>query len=134
MNDTPRWPILIAVVLLTLGVGALAYNAGIAHGVAQGGTLAATSAGAAAAVPAPYAAAPYPPPYAYYGWHRPWGFGFVAFPLFFFAFWFLVVRGIFWRRRAYYGRGWGPWGGGFEEWHRREHERMSGTPRTPSPE
>jgi hypothetical protein len=69
-----------------------------------------------------------PPPVVYpypYGWYRPWGFGFgFLVPLFFFGFWFLVLRGLFW------GGPWrrwrGPSGGpdAFEEWHRQAHERM----------
>lgn len=67
---------------------------------------------------------PYPYPYPYYGWHRPWGFGFLFIPLFF-AFWFFVVRGLFWRRGRYYGGGCGP-RGRFDEWHRQAHARDEG--------
>ena len=100
-----------------IGIGA--YNAGVAHGIAEFGRLAAAPAGT------------YP-----YGWHRPWGFGFFPiFPFFFFLFFFFIVRGLLWR---------GPWRGGwgyrydgvppaFEEWHRRAHgEQLASTPQADS--
>ena len=87
-----------------------AFQAGVAHGIARSGKIV-----------VPPVGGPYPYPYPYYGWHGPWGFGFFFVPLFFFAFWFLVVRGLFWRR-AGYGGGCGP-RGRFEEWHRQAHGR-----------
>jgi len=115
MNNVNRWPVLVALLLLVAAAGFFAYNAGVSHGLEQSGKLAAPAAG-------PY---PYPYPYPYFGWHRPWGFGFFLFPLFFFGFWFVAVRGLFWRR------GFGPHRGGcgpegrLDEWHRRAHERLN---------
>ena len=101
MNNTQRWVMIVAALLLAAVVGGMAYNAGIARGIEQSGKIIVAAPGVA---PAPY--------YPYYGWHRPWGFGFFFGPLFFFAFWVLIFRGLFWR-------------GG---WHRRgycrEHEPM----------
>jgi hypothetical protein len=98
MNNGSLWRgILIALLVLgaaaAIGVGA--YNAGVTQGIAE-------SSRALAASP-PTAGVPYP----YYGWHRPWGFGFFPiFPLFFIFFVFLALRGLFWRGPRYYG-GWG---------------------------
>jgi hypothetical protein len=114
--------------LFAVAVGFWAYQAGVAHGIEQSGKIVVPSSGGAAAAGGPYPY-PYPYPYSYYGWgwHRPWGFGFLFVP-FFLIFWFLVVRGLFWRRGWYggYGGGCGP-RGRFEEWHRQAHERDSGT-------
>jgi hypothetical protein len=113
MNSNLRWIVFVGALLLTAVVGITAWQAGVAHGIEQSGKI---------VVPA--AAGTYPYPYPYYGWHRPWGFGFLFIPLFF-AFWFLVVRGLFWRRRGWYGGGCGPYGR-FEEWHRQAHARGEG--------
>jgi hypothetical protein len=109
MNRRYGWAIALLVVLL-VGAGAVvAYNVGLSQGLAQ-------------VASAPTAGTP-PPPYVYYGWHRPWAFGFFPlFPLLFIFVWVLVFRSLFWRR-------WGPWYHGpypesFDEWHRRAHERM----------
>jgi hypothetical protein len=126
MNNSIRWAVLIGALLLASAVGFWAYQAGVAHGIEQSGKLVAPPPGA---YPSPY-----PPPYPYYGWHRPWGFGFFFGPLFFIAFWLIVVRGLFWRRGLYgrrhgYGGGCGP-GGRFdrlEEWHRQAHARAGDT-------
>ena len=132
MNDSfndpsPRggsrfWAIAFAMLLLVLGAGAIAYNAGVTHGLAESGKLGGQI---LATPPAGTVAVPYAVPY--YGWHRPWGFGFLAIPLFF-IFWCVVARMIFWRG-GYPGRScggaWGP-EGRFDDWHRRAHERMDG--------
>jgi hypothetical protein len=93
------------------GIGFMAYNAGVAHGLAEGGRWAAT----------PGAAVPY-----VYPW-RPWGFGFGFFPFFLFVLCFFLLRRVLWG-----GRGWGHYYDGvpprFEEWHRRAHERESESP------
>jgi len=116
MNNTHRWITFVGALLLALVVGLTAWQAGVAHGIEQSGKIVVAPSG-----PNP---GPYPYPYPYYGWHRPWGFGFgfLFIPLFF-AFWFFVVRGLFWRRAGYgYGGGCGP-RGRFDEWHRQAHER-----------
>ncbi|MEA2561746.1 MAG: hypothetical protein QOH06_3250 [Acidobacteriota bacterium] len=110
MSNNYRWIAIVAALLLAAMVGFAAYQAGVERGIEQSGRI----------VAPPSGANPYPYPYPYYGWHRPWGFGFFIFPLFF-LFWFLVVRGLFWRR-AGYGGGCGP-RGRFDEWHRQAHER-----------
>ncbi|MES1245652.1 MAG: hypothetical protein ABUT39_28865 [Acidobacteriota bacterium] len=115
MSNHYRWIAIVGALLLAAMVGFAAYQAGVERGLEQSGRIVAPPAGAN-----PY---PYPYPYPYYGWHRPWGFGFF-FP-FFFLFWFLVARGLFWRRRAWYGGGCGPYQR-FEEWHRQAHERDAG--------
>ena len=113
-----RWFVVVAA-LGALLIGVVAYNAGLSHGAAQ----AAIAAGSAATPGTPGVPVP---PYAYaWGWHRPWGFGFPFFFVIFF--WFILLKGLFsggpWRRRYYYG---GPdrMVDGFDEWHRRAHERM----------
>jgi len=123
MNGNIRWIALAGALLLAAAVGFWAYQAGVAQGIEQSGKIVVPQAGA------PAAAYPYPYPY-YYGWHRPWGFGFFFVPFFFFAFWLFVIRGLFWRRRAWYGGGCGPYGpyGRFEEWHRQAHAREGAAP------
>ncbi|PYQ45685.1 MAG: hypothetical protein DMF77_03455 [Acidobacteria bacterium] len=101
----------LAAALLAVVIGVAAYNAGVSHGLAQQ---------IAVSVPGAY---PYP-------WPRPWGFGFgFFFPL---LFGFLLLRLLFWggygHRRCRRGPGFygaGPYDvpPGFDEWHRRAHER-----------
>jgi hypothetical protein len=121
MNNSIRWAVLVGALLLASAVGFWAYQAGVAQGIEQSGKIVVPAPGA---YPSQYPP-PYPPPYPYYGWHRPWGFGFFFGPLFFLAFWLIVVRGLFWRRRYGYGGGCGPRGrrDHFEEWHRQAHAR-----------
>ena len=113
MNNGIRWAVIAGALLLAIGVGSVAYNAGVMHGIEQSGKI----------VVSPGAPYPY-----FNGWHRPWGFGFFFGPIFFIAFWLLIARAIFggrhWRRRC---------GGGFDEWHRRAHERMWNEPRNEAP-
>ncbi len=99
-----RWIAVVAAVLLAAGVGVMAYNAGVVHGVAQSGKIVTGPQGV----------------YPYMGWH-PWGFGFFFGPLFLILFFFFfVVRGLFWgawhRGRCGYR--------GLDEWHRQAHETM----------
>jgi hypothetical protein len=114
MNNNIRWIAIVGSLLIAIVVGFWAYNAGVAHGVEQSGKIAVPPSG------------PYPYPYPHYGWHGPGGFGFFFVPLFFFAFWFLVIRGLFWRRRGWYG-GCGP-RDRFDKWHRQAHERGEAEP------
>ena len=113
-----RLMMVIAALVLAALVGAMAYNAGVSHGIAQSGKMPAISAPVAAPV-----GVPYPYPY-YWGWH-PWGFGFFV-PFFFLFLIFGVLRAMFWRAR------WHAYGGcrgyqeRFDEWHRQSHERMKG--------
>ncbi len=100
-----RWIPWVLAAFLSVGVGVLAFNAGVAHGLS--------------AVPPPAGM----PPYAWhpYGWYHPFGF---LFPLFFLFGFFFLVRVLLW---GGYRRGWhhGAYGGvppAFEEWHRRAHE------------
>ena len=116
MERFNRWAAIslaMVAVLMAVGIGAGAYQAGVAHGLAlqiPAGTT-------------PEAAAPY---YYYgYGWHRPWGFG-IFFPFFFVFLWLVVLRGIFGggRRRWHHYRHWDEMPSRFDEWHRRAHEQM----------
>jgi hypothetical protein len=109
-----RWAGALFAILIAAAVGFFAYNAGVAHG------LAAAAQQVTASGPGAFPA---------YGWYRPWGFGFFFGPFFFFVLFVLAMRGLFWGRhwRRYgYGCG-GSYAGpmGFDEWHRRAHERMS---------
>ncbi len=119
-----QWLIGLLIVAMLAVVALYAYNIGVAHGIAESGGLAAAPGG----VPPAYMWGP-----------RPWGYGFGFFPFFpflFIAFWFFVLRGIFWGRGAYrrgYGyRYGGSCGGGvppaFDEWHRRAHAQQNAPP------
>ena len=110
-----RWAAIslaVVAVLMAVGIGAGAYQAGVAHGLA---------------LQIPAGATPEAVPYYWYGygWHRPWGFG-IFFPFFFVFLWLVVLRGIFWggRRRWHYYRHWDDMPSRFDEWHRRAHEQM----------
>jgi len=102
---------LFGVALVALAVGTIGYQLGVSH------ALAVASQGAAA----PGGAVPY-------GYYRPWGFGFGPFfPFLFVAFWFVLLRGFFWRgpwRGRPYPPAWADVPDRFEAWHRRAHERM----------
>jgi hypothetical protein len=121
-----RWMVGMLVALAVIIVGVGAYNLGVSHAVAvnpqvAGGAAAGAVQGAPGVVH-------------HYGWHRPWGFGFL-FPLFFFGFWFLMARTFFWRggwRR--YGTDYGPSHvpPAFDEWHKKAHDQMK-SGGTPSP-
>jgi len=111
-----RWSwigVLLLAILAGTAIGVGAYNAGVSHGLAQTGH-------------AVQIVREVGPGYGFFP------FGFLLFPLFFFAI-FAIARGLFWGRRwggHAYGHG-GPEhsaGGGharFEDWHRRQHERGS---------
>jgi len=109
------WVLALVVVLASAAVGLVGYNIGISHGMAQG---AGTDAN-------------------FYGWHRPWGFGFM-FPLLFFFAWVVLFRGLWWgfggpwRHRYYYPGEYGPHPR-FDEWHRRAHDRMKENPPADDP-
>jgi hypothetical protein len=98
------WPLVVTAVVALI-VAAVAYRAGIAHGLAI----------------SPQAAAA--------GWHphfwfHPFGF---LFPLFFLFLFVAFARIAFWR--GPWRHGWhGGWSGPppmFEDWHRQAHERMA---------
>jgi hypothetical protein len=114
-----RWAGILIAIAAAAAIGFFAYNAGIAHGAA----VASQQIGGPAAIP-PYA----------YGWYRPWGFGLFG-PFLFFAFWLVLLRGVFWGGpwRRYGCSGGAPYGGPttFDEWHRRAHERMTQAPSGP---
>jgi len=118
--DGNRLVTLIAVVVLAVLVGAMAYNVGVSHGIAQSGKMQVVAAPAGGPAVAPYA---YSYPY-YWGWH-PWGFGFF-FPFFFLFLIFGVLRAIFWRARWHAYGGCRGYQDRFDEWHRQSHERMKG--------
>lgn len=111
-----RWVGTAFAVLVAVGIGMAAYQAGVAHGLAL-------------QVPAGTALPVVP-----YGWHyRPWGFGLFG-PLFFILLWFVVMRSVFWGgHRGWYSRhrdGYVP--SRFDEWHRRAHERMKDDSSSPT--
>jgi hypothetical protein len=116
MNESrSRWVLGAAAILLAVVLSAIAYDVGVSQGAAQ----VAASASAQAA-PAPGTV----PPLYYYGWHRPWGWGFFPlFPLLFIFFWIFVFRMFWWGgpRRWHYGR---LDHETFDEWHRRAHDQM----------
>ena len=132
MHDRSPFRAIVLLLLVLAGaavIGVGAYQAGVQHGFVE--------AGRTAAVPLEGSSHIYVVPGA---WHGPWHGGF--FPLFplvvaFFLVAF-VVRGRAWRGRG--GCGYGGRGGrgdgvppAFEEWHRRAHERMAGSPPPPAP-
>ena len=110
---------LLVMIGLLVGVGYLAYNAGLTQGLATSVDPEALG---------PYVRGPI---------HKPYGFGFgfiwllCLIPFFFLAFGF-VFKGMMWSRRGYYG-GWGRHGYGsrkhqegeippwVQDWHRRMH-------------
>lgn len=116
---------ILLLVVLVAGAAGLAYNAGVAQGIAQSGQTVAPPGGGPGGAPYPYG--PYYGPY----WHHPFGFGFFGFlfPLLFIFLFFGLLRGLFWHS---WGGGYRHWGRGvppeFEEWHRRAHEgKQTGT-------
>ena len=121
MDEGFRWKGL-ALTLVAIGIGALAYFAGGSHGIAAGAT---TGDAAPAAM-------------AYY-W-RPWAMGVGFFP-FGLLLWLFVFRFLFrgWCGRRRWGYRYGPYGGpyggpydgprSFDEWHRQAHERMNNPPK-----
>ena len=124
MNGRFVLGVLLALVLIggAVGIGAMAYNAGISQGMLSTGKVVAPADGAA-----PY-------PYPFYGpfFFRPfgWGFGFLSclFPLLFFFIIFSFLRMIFWGGRWgwRHHRHWDQGEHGIppmvEEWHRKMHE------------
>jgi hypothetical protein len=140
MNRSIIFKIVLTLVLIgaVIGLGVLAYNAGITQGMALGSQA---QAGDAARAPYPFYPMAYPYPYFGFG-----GFGFLGclVPLFLVFLIFAALRGLFWHGP----HGWrhmhhGLWGVGpngekyepgrdvpqmFKEWHRRAHEETSTTP------
>jgi len=106
MNNN-RWIPIVAAIVLSLVIGAVAYNAGVAHGIAQSGKI---------------VAAPYPYAYPYPGWH-PWGFPFFFAPFFFVVFGIVILRALFWRGAWHHHGRCGS--RNLDEWHKQAHERMS---------
>jgi hypothetical protein len=105
------WAVITAAI--AAGVGAIAYNAGLAANVAaHGGEVVA--------------------PYPYYGGYG-WGFGFGwIIPLLLFI---LLLRFAFGRRHWYGGGhrgGWGGWDDRLQDWHRQAHGEQSQQPSPPS--
>jgi hypothetical protein len=110
-----RFGMLVMLLVVALASAAVSYNLGLTRGLAQAGVA------AGAALP--------PPPYYGYYYPHPWGFGLFG-PFLFFALWFVVIRGLFWRGAWHRGGRGGPRGGmsRFDEWHRQAHERMKTDP------
>ena len=76
MNHRFRWSIIVGALLLAAAVGVIAYNAGFAQGMEETGKI-------------------------LYVGHRPWGFGFLFFPLFFVGLMLLAFRGFRGHHRHY---------------------------------
>jgi len=133
-----RWAVAVLALVAAVAIGAVAYQAGVAHGIAlqpPAATAPATPGGAQQAPAPPYAYYPY-------GYYGPWRFGFFGFlgPLLSIFVFVFLIRMLFW--------GFGGWGWRrrywnydpnfvsprFEEWHRRAHERMrdGSAPASPS--
>jgi hypothetical protein len=130
MQRTIWGSVLLALVLTVglVGFGLVAFNAGVAQGLAQSGKLALPAAGGSAAGPVTWPVYPYA-----------WGLGFgplgCLIPLLLVLFLLALARGLFWR--SHWGPGWGgsrrwgPYAGFqgwekgyppfFEAWHRRAH-------------
>jgi hypothetical protein len=126
----------IVLIVLVLGgaavLGWMAYNAGLAQGVAQNNVAVAPQASGSAAIPV----------YPFRPWAGPWyGFGFgplaCLFPLLFVFLVFALIRSVFWMGMGGHRfGGWGPRGPlgdrqqGFremaEEWHRQAHSKAEG--------
>lgn len=125
MNGRIVFGILLALLLVAgfLGVGAYAYNIGVAQGLADSGKLVTPATGVA----------PYPYYYRPFGFH-PFGFGFgflsCVFPLFFTFLFVSLLRAFVWRGR-WGGMHYRHWEGGVppmaEEWHRKMHEQQQAT-------
>jgi len=96
------WALVTAAI--AAGVGALAYNAGLAANLATHGGA---------------AVAPYPYPYYGWGWGGGFGFGWIIpFVL------FVLLLSLLFRRRHWYGGGgryWGGWEQHLQDWHRQAH-------------
>ena len=123
MNRRVLIGVALALVAIAIAgtIGAVSYQAGVAHGLAESGTVLPPEGGV------PHAAHwPYRP----FWHHGPFGFFGIIFPLLFLFLLFGLLRRVLW------GPWWaGPghrWTGGvppmFEEWHRRAHEPPSGDP------
>jgi len=105
---------LILSLLVAIGIGVAAYNVGYNHGLDANGSVQVIH----------YVGG--------YGWGF-FPFGLILFPLFLFAI-FGIARAAFWGRHGnghdHHGLmgpgGWGPPQQRFEEWHRRQHEPMTG--------
>ncbi len=131
-----RWAVVVMALVAAVAIGTIAYQAGVAHGIAVQPPAVATPA-------TPGGAQPAPPPYPYYAYryYGPWHFGFIG-PLVSLFVFFFILRALMWglfgwgwgwrRRRWYYDHpGDGP--SRFDDWHRRAHERMrdDGAPAPP---
>ena len=138
MNRSIVFRVILTLVLLAVvaGLGVFAYNAGVAHGMAQN----IQAAGATGA-----STAPAYPPYPYYGMPYMHGFGFPGFgflgclvPLFLLFVFFGLMRALIWHgphgwgHHHMHGRHGEGWEEGvppmFAEWHRRSHEKQPDEP------
>src|SRR5439155_1260761 len=85
-----QWLFGLLMIALLAAAGVYVYDLGVARGLAENAQVVGAPAGTVPVVA---------------WWPRPWGFGFGFFPFFpllFILFWFVVLRGFFWRR-AWYG-------------------------------
>jgi hypothetical protein len=114
------WAFVLAALLFGAAVAIVAYNIGVSDGTVVGGA-------------APVAAVHR----VQWGWHG----GGVVWLLMFALFWMFLFRGGCGRRHSWYGP-YGPYWGprrpgpdddGFDEWHRRAHDRMKENPAADDP-
>jgi hypothetical protein len=86
MGRSPfAWLVGLFVIALLVGAGVYVYDLGVARGAVESARLVAAPGNGAPIVAF---------------WPRPWGFGFGFFPFFpllFILFWFVLLRGFFWR-------------------------------------
>ena len=126
-SRTFSWIPWFLAVMISVGVGVAAYNAGMSRGLAVNPAVAAAATAAQPAVPGGAVVAV--PAWGPWGWHygHPFGFGFGFFPLFFLVFfWFVIARAFFWRGGWHrYGGPPPAWSDRFDQWHRDAHERMN---------
>jgi len=144
MNPRTIARVLLAVVLVfgAIGIGVVAYNAGVAHGAAA---QAISEGGNVVVAPGAYPVAPYA------GWGWGWGFGNIFFGFFGFLIFLFLFFGLLrlafgggrggWGRHGSYGRGPNGWTDGdagsweararqaHDEWHR-SHPDTPGSPTT----
>ena len=108
----PRWPVVLAMLVLVALVGAFTYNLGLAQGFVESGRAVTTAPGGAVFYDYPR------------HWHWGWGWGpGFAFAPFLGLFWiflmFALIRRVFWGPR-WYRRHYGCWGPyDYDDWYYR---------------
>lgn len=136
MNRSIFFRILLTLVLLGVmaGLGVFAYNAGMAHGLAQTAQAAGGDGTKGLYPPYPYYGMPFAHPFGF------GGFGFLGclIPLFLLCLFFSVMRALIWHgphgwgHHGWHRHGMGGWDEGVpervQEWHRQMHEKKPEEP------